>query len=334
MWQTAGFKTAGTWDEVFGKSTATDEIFEAWNYARYVGHVAEMGKAEYPLPMYVNSALHRSATLADAIGKKEDAETTASGISPWAAPWTTCWTSGEPRRRPSICSRPTLTAPGISSIGAVGTADPVTRCSSPSRAAGRRAPPGCSTPSDTVRSACRYTGWSSTCCGTTVRMSWAGSIRPSRSSCPRSWTTRARKATIASVLLQEEGQREQFRLGDYTMTVAFGNDRRPGGASRPPADRRAGALFVWTGPDEFYVIASNEVELAVTFVPNTPGPPLVGAGVIDEGSFVNGRWVQGRSYVDHRTGNHDAPVLLPAAFHRVDAHSEHNILRVRLYRYQ
>ena len=29
----------------------------AWNYARYIGRVAEAGKAEYPLPMYVNAAV-------------------------------------------------------------------------------------------------------------------------------------------------------------------------------------------------------------------------------------------------------------------------------------
>ena len=56
MWEAAGFKTSGTWEEVFGKGTATDEIFMAWNYARYVGRVAEAGKAEYPLPMYMNAA--------------------------------------------------------------------------------------------------------------------------------------------------------------------------------------------------------------------------------------------------------------------------------------
>jgi hypothetical protein len=27
-------------------------------------------------------------------------------------------------------------------------------------------------------------------------------------------------------------------------------------------------------------------------------------------------------------------LLLPGAFHRIDAHSEHGILRVKLYRYQ
>ena len=27
----------------------------AWNFARYVGHVAAAGKAEYPIPMYANA---------------------------------------------------------------------------------------------------------------------------------------------------------------------------------------------------------------------------------------------------------------------------------------
>jgi len=97
--------------------------------------------------------------------------------------------------------------------------------------------------------------------------------------------------------------------------------------------RRAGALFVLTAPDEFYVIASNETEMTITLTPNTPGPPLVGVGSVDEGSLVDGRWVQGRSYVDHRWDDTGA-LRLPAAYNRVDAHSEHNILRVRLYRYQ
>ena len=54
-WQAAGSKTSGSWEQVFGKSAYTDEFFMAWNYAGYVGHVAAAGKAEYPLPMYVNT---------------------------------------------------------------------------------------------------------------------------------------------------------------------------------------------------------------------------------------------------------------------------------------
>jgi Beta-galactosidase len=54
VWEEAGLKTSGTWEEVFGKGPEADEIFMAWNYARYVNHVTEAGKKEYPVPMFVN----------------------------------------------------------------------------------------------------------------------------------------------------------------------------------------------------------------------------------------------------------------------------------------
>ena len=45
----------GTWKEVFGKDA--DEYFHAWSIARYIGQVAAAGKKEYPLPLYVNTAI-------------------------------------------------------------------------------------------------------------------------------------------------------------------------------------------------------------------------------------------------------------------------------------
>ena len=57
LWEQNGAKASGTWTEVFGDSQRADEIFMAWNYARYVQAVAARGKAAYPLPMYVNAWL-------------------------------------------------------------------------------------------------------------------------------------------------------------------------------------------------------------------------------------------------------------------------------------
>ena len=88
VWAANGFKTSGTWVEVFGpgKPAGTpipvrttnppmsveehetawrklqwpvDEIFMAWHYARYINKVAEAGKAEYDIPMYVNAWLQQ-----------------------------------------------------------------------------------------------------------------------------------------------------------------------------------------------------------------------------------------------------------------------------------
>lgn len=57
LWGAAGWKTAGTWEEVFGRGPRTDEIFQAWHYARYVDQVAAAGKREYAVPMFVNAWL-------------------------------------------------------------------------------------------------------------------------------------------------------------------------------------------------------------------------------------------------------------------------------------
>jgi beta-galactosidase GanA len=57
LWEQNGAKTSGAWEEVFGASSRTDEIFMAWNYAKFVQAVAAAGKAAYPMPMYVNTWL-------------------------------------------------------------------------------------------------------------------------------------------------------------------------------------------------------------------------------------------------------------------------------------
>ncbi len=46
---------SASWSAVFGSDA--DEFFHAWSVAHYIQQVAAAGKAEYPLPLYVNAAL-------------------------------------------------------------------------------------------------------------------------------------------------------------------------------------------------------------------------------------------------------------------------------------
>src|ERR1035437_4552638 len=55
VWDAAGARTSGTWEEVFGEGAKADEIFMGWNYARYINAVTEAGKKEYAIPMFVNA---------------------------------------------------------------------------------------------------------------------------------------------------------------------------------------------------------------------------------------------------------------------------------------
>jgi hypothetical protein len=50
-----GSKKLGTWEDVFGKSPNTDEIFMTWQYAKYVNELAKAGKAIHNIPTFVNA---------------------------------------------------------------------------------------------------------------------------------------------------------------------------------------------------------------------------------------------------------------------------------------
>lgn len=58
-WQGAGMKQNGSWTEVFGDDIYTDELFMAWNYARYVEGLARIARGVFPtMPLYVNAAMN------------------------------------------------------------------------------------------------------------------------------------------------------------------------------------------------------------------------------------------------------------------------------------
>ena len=45
--------------------------------------------------------------------------------------------------------------------------------------------------------------------------------------------------------------------------------------------------------------------ISILFSPNTPGPPLAGIGTVEEGDFVDGRWVPGRQFAGDETAQGD-----------------------------
>lgn len=59
LWAAQGHPKSGNWETVFGKSLATNELFNAWYQASYTNQVAHAGKEVLPLPLYVNCALNR-----------------------------------------------------------------------------------------------------------------------------------------------------------------------------------------------------------------------------------------------------------------------------------
>jgi hypothetical protein len=74
--------SSGNWREVFGENA--DEYFHAYCVAHYIGQVAAAGKAEYPLPMYVNAALRDPLTNPRA-GTYESGGATDNVMDIWKA---------------------------------------------------------------------------------------------------------------------------------------------------------------------------------------------------------------------------------------------------------
>jgi len=104
------------------------------------------------------------------------------------------------------------------------------------------------------------------------------------------------KGTMSAVLMGPNDPDQKVQVGNYTLVVAASRPRgapaaQPGASQPAPQAPPAVAVFVAAGPDEYFVIGSG---VTVGFTPNTPGPPLAGLATVEDGTFVNGRWVPSR----------------------------------------
>jgi hypothetical protein len=287
LWEAAGSKTSGTWEEVFGKGVATDQAFMAWNYARYVGRVAQAGKAEYPLPMYVNAAVmpfarvqpldsaHSGGPLAQLMDVWRAGGPQIDILSPdiygndefFVSTTASFARSGNPLFIPESGGGREGAVRALYAFGrhnAIGF--------SPFGIDGSRTP-------DTDLIA-----------GYDLFAQLAPLILAHQGT-----------ATISAVLLNQNNPSQKIQVGNYAVEAAALRPRAMPGAPPPQATLpSASAIFIAVGPDEYYVASSGG--MTVSFSPNTPGPSLAGLGTVEEGSFVDGRWVPGRQLAGDETG--------------------------------
>jgi hypothetical protein len=332
VWQAAGFQTSGTWEEVFGQNTATDEIFMAWNYARYIGRVVEAGKAEYPLPMFVNAALIRNYPISEAVGKKPEPGAPPRSFNS-GGPMDDVmdvWRAGAPRldmlspdaygNFAEFCAKYSRSGNPLfipeTLNGAVGEARVL-------YAFGRHDLIGYSAMGAVERSAAPDTDL-------------IGSYDVIAQLTPLILEHQG-NGTMSAVLLGPDDPPQKIQLGNYTLEAAFIKPRvAPLTQPTPiPPNTYAAALFIAAGPDEYFVAGSG---VTLKFSPNTPGPPLAGLATVEEGSFVNGHWVPGRLLAGDSTEEGESITLSWAPgswvpFYRQRV-SPDAIQRVTLYRYQ
>jgi hypothetical protein len=98
--------------------------------------------------------------------------------------------------------------------------------------------------------------------------------------------------TMSAVVLGPNDPPQKVRVGNYTLEAGFVTPRALPGSPPPPEPfPNSAAIFIATGPDEFFA-AGNGV--LVKFSPNTPGPPFAAPATVEEGAFVDDRWVPQR----------------------------------------
>jgi hypothetical protein len=278
LWEAAGARAAGTWQDVFGTSTATDEIFMAWNYARYMGHMTEAGKAEYPIPVYTNTWIVQP-------------EDKGPGDYPTGCPQALTidiWKAGAPA---IDLNCPDIYLPNFNEWVALfhRSNNPLFVPESKEDAGG-------------AANAFYAIGQHSA-----IGYSPFGIDNPSRLAVlpgglsgqplPRAYALLAEmaplildaqaKGTIAGAWLNTKLQTQDIPLGNYTVNVDLRRNRRD--PSQVPA--LGYALVISVGPDEYFV-AGQDVQ--VTFAPRTPGPEIAGLARVEAGAFVKDKWVPGR----------------------------------------
>ena len=302
LWQGAGGKTAGTWEDIFGKGPATDEIFMAWNYARYLDQVTAAGKAEDPLPMITNVWLS---------GPDRKPGDWPSGCP--EAQVMDVWQAGAPRIE--------AYAPDIYSPNFAEVAERFHRAGNPLLIV--------ETSLQTADVNVFYAfGQHGATSFSPFAIDSLGAARdggemtpPEKLPFTKSYEIISELAplilqnmgrgTMAGVLIGDEDSPQTIALGNYKLEVSRPRFRRPvppptptpaGTTAAAPAapvlpgppvsPERSSALIISMGPDEYLVAGSGGV--SITFSPNSPGPPMAGIAYVEEGTFTNGQWVAGR----------------------------------------
>lgn len=300
VWDDAGGKTSGTWEEVFGAGKPVgmaipvrtlmppmtleqhetewrnlhwpvDEIFMAWQYANYVNKVVQAGKAEYNIPMYVNAWLQQR-------------DHAWPGTYPSGGPLPQVmdvWRAGAPAL--DMLS-PDLYVPEFDELAARYTrsGNPLFIPESAGDARGAAnvfaafgqfnamgySPFGIENPSvaDPEGPMSKAYGFLSELSPLILEHQQQG--------------------TIAGVALDKDHPAKKIKLGGYILEVSF--TRARGAAQNPDY---AAALVMSSGEGEYWVAGKG---VTVNFSCDRPECGTVGLSSVEEKIFADGHWVTGR----------------------------------------
>lgn len=272
IWKKNGFKSAGTWEEVFGRGLHTDEIFMAWHFGRYTNYVAKAGKEVYPLPMYVNAALIRPGYQP---GQYPSAGPLPHLMDVWRA------------AAPQI----DLLAPDIYFPGFAEWCRKYDRSGNPLfiPEVGNNQSAANAFYAIAQHNAMGYSPFSieSLAGPGTRQLSRAYDVLHQLK--PLILESQG-KEKMAGVLLDSADHKTQVSLGDFTFNVSH-EYSWPYAQKLEGETPRFGGMIIMLAPDEFLIAGSG---IIVTFDTRANDGTIAGIGRIDEGQFVDGKWTPGR----------------------------------------
>jgi beta-galactosidase GanA len=264
LWDAGGGKTSGNWEEVFGKGTGTDEAFMAWHYARYMNRIAEAGKKEYPLPVFVN------AWVVQPQDKKP-------GDYPSGGPQAhnhDFWRAAAPQ---IDILAPDIYLPNFEGIGKLYSRGgnplfiPETRSDAANvfYAVGQLNAQMFS-PFGIERQAA-------------VENNPLGRAYDVLSQLAPLILQHQGDGTMKAVVAPPGTEPQELQLGNYVFDCATGRGWR---ASRPSG--RGYAIVIQVGPDEFWVAGAD---LNIRFASSIAATPMASLASVEEGRFENGAWI-------------------------------------------
>jgi beta-galactosidase GanA len=314
LWEGAGARMSGTWQDVFGSGAAADEAFMAWHYAQYMNRIAEQGKKEYPLPVLVNAWLVQPQD-------KQPGDYPSGGPQAHNHDF---WRAGAPQ---IDILAPDIYLPDFAGIAALYSRNrnplfiPETRADAANAfyAVGQLDAQMFS-PFGIEREAA---GNSALAAAYSVLAQLTPLIVEHQG-----------KGSMKAIVIEPGAASQKVQLGNYVFDLAMG---RGWGAApppapipaspgvRPPVAPRGYAILIQAAPDEFWVAGAN---LNIRFASTLAASPLASLAAVQEGSFRNGVWVVGRHLAGDDTGmggDDRASLRLTA---------DPTILRVSMYNYR
>jgi hypothetical protein len=328
-WKANGSKTAGTWEEVFGPGKPkglvmpvrnlvppmtqkeqdealvtfpfySDEVFMAWYYATYINKVVEAGKAEYPIPMFVNAWLKQR-------------EHSWPGTYPSGGPLPQVfdiWHAGGPSID-ILC--PDLYRPDFAYMAGLFTREgnPLFIPETGSGAQGA---------ANLIYAVGQHNVLGFSPFGIERRIQAGDELSQCYNMISQLMPLIGEHQglnSMGAVLLTKDNPSENIEFGDYIFHTDLRFD--PFNLNSRSADLGA-AMFIMTTPDEFYIGGTG---MSITLSQKNP-EFKAGLATVEEGTFAEGKWIPGRRLAGDDTGQG----------RNLRLGNGYNVIRVTLYSYK